>query len=81
MVVRTQGAIVGERQNGTGEWVLSKKPVSREAFLLSKPVMHLWWLLLLTRLLPAVVFYFWIPAISDLPLPPLRFLSGVGWWP
>lgn len=77
VVVRTQGAIVGERQNGTAEWVLSK-PVSREAFLLSKLVVHAAWLLVVTLLLPAIVFYFWIPAISDLPLPPVRFLGGVG---
>lgn len=77
VVVRTQGAIVRERRDGTAEWVLSK-PVSREAFLLSKLVAHLWWLALLTLSLPAVAFYLCMPAISGLPLPPVRFVGGVG---
>ena len=35
VIISAQGSIVGERQNGTAAWILSK-PVSRNAFLLSK---------------------------------------------
>lgn len=35
VVISAQGSIVGERQDGTAAWILSK-PVSRQAFLLSK---------------------------------------------
>ncbi len=35
VIVRTQGAIIGEKQLGTAAWVLSK-PVSRGAFVLAK---------------------------------------------
>jgi ABC-2 type transport system permease protein len=34
-IISMQGAVIGERQSGTAAWILSK-PVSREAFLLSK---------------------------------------------
>lgn len=76
VVVGTQGAIVGERQNGTAEWVLSK-PVTREAFLLSKLVVHLWWLLVVTLLLPAIAFYLSMYRIVGDPLPLLPTLGGV----
>ncbi|NKQ37819.1 MAG: ABC transporter permease subunit [Chloroflexi bacterium] len=35
VIISAQGSIVGERQDGTAAWILSK-PVSRGAFLLSK---------------------------------------------
>lgn len=35
VVIAVQGAVVGEKQSGTAEWVLSK-PVSRTAFILPK---------------------------------------------
>jgi ABC-2 type transport system permease protein len=77
VVVRTQGAIVGEKRNGTAEWVLSK-PVSRKAFVLSKLVAHLGWLLIVTLLLPGAVFYLSMYSITSDLLPPLLFLGGVG---
>lgn len=77
VVVRSQGAIVGEKQLGTAAWVLSK-PASRRAFVLAKLTVHTRWLTLLTVLLPAVVLYFSLPSISGRPLPLLPFLSGVG---
>jgi ABC-2 type transport system permease protein len=75
VVANTQGAIIGERQLGTAAWVLSK-PASRKAFVLAKLVVHFRWLLTVTLLFPAVVFYGLMTAISTLPPPPLLFLGG-----
>lgn len=77
VVARTQGAIIGEKQLGTAAWVLSK-PASRRAFILAKLLVHFRWLLTVTLLLPAVVFYVLMTAVSTLPPPPLAFLGGVG---
>lgn len=76
VVVKTQGTIVGEKQNGTAEWVLSK-PASRKAFVLSKFVVHLGWLLTVTLLVPATFVYLCLPVISDSTLPLLPFLYGI----
>ena len=77
VVAKTQGAIIGEKQLGTAAWVLSK-PVSRRAFVLAKLAVHFRWLLTVTLLFPAVVFYVLMTAISTLPPPPLAFLGGFG---
>lgn len=77
VVVRSQGAIVGEKQLGTAAWVLSK-PASRKGFVLAKLAVHARWLTLLTVLAPAVVLYVSLPSISGRPLPLLFFLGGVG---
>ena len=75
VVAKTQGAIIGERQLGTAAWVLSK-PASRRTFILAKLAVHFRWLLTVTLLFPAVVFYGLITTISTLPPPPLLFLGG-----
>lgn len=77
VVAKTQGAIIGEKQLGTAAWVLSK-PASRQAFVLAKLVVHFRWLFTVTLLLPAVVFYVLMTAISTVPPPPLAFLGGFG---
>ena len=77
VVAKTQGAIIGEKQLGTAAWVLSK-PASRRAFVLAKLVVHFRWLLTVTLLLPAVVFYVLLTAVSTRPPPPLAFLAGFG---
>jgi ABC-2 type transport system permease protein len=75
VVAKTQGSIIGEKQLGTAAWVLSK-PASRRAFVLAKLAVHFRWLLVVTLLFPAVVFYGLMTAISTLPPPPLLFLGG-----
>ena len=76
VVAKTQGAIIGEKQLGTAAWVLSK-PASRRAFFLAKLVVHFRWLLMVTLLVPAVVFYGLVTAVSTLPPPPLLFVGGL----
>ena len=75
VVAKAQGTIIGERQLGTAAWVLSK-PASRRAFVLAKLAVHFRWLLVVTLLFPAVVFYGLMTGISTLPPPPLLFLGG-----
>jgi ABC-2 type transport system permease protein len=75
VVAKTQGAIIGEKQLGTAAWVMSK-PASRRAFVLAKLVVHFRWLLAVTLLFPALVFYGLLTAISTLPPPLLPFLGG-----
>ncbi|CAN5908456.1 hypothetical protein BH23ACT11_BH23ACT11_09680 [soil metagenome] len=77
VVAKTPGAIIGEKQLGTAAWVLSK-PASRRAFILAKLAVHFRWLLTVTLLLPAVVFYVLLTAVSTAPPPPLAFLAGFG---
>ena len=77
VVAKTQGTIIGEKQLGTAAWVLSK-PASRRAFVLAKLVVHFRWLLTVTLILPAVIFYVLMTTVSKLPPPPLAFLAGVG---
>ena len=76
VVAKTQGAIIGEKQLGTAAWVLSK-PASRRAFLLAKLVVHFRWLLMVTLLVPALVFYGLVTVVSTLPPPPLPFVGGL----
>ena len=76
VVAKTQGAIIGEKQLGTAAWVLSK-PASRRAFFLAKLVVHFLWLLMVTLLVPALVFYGLVTAVSTLPPPPLLFVGGL----
>jgi ABC-2 type transport system permease protein len=76
VVAKTQGAIIGEKQLGTAAWVLSK-PASRRAFVLAKLAVHFRWLAVVTLLVPALVFYGLLTAVSTLPPPPLLFAGGL----
>jgi ABC-2 type transport system permease protein len=76
VVAKTQGAIIGEKQLGTAAWVLSK-PASRRAFVLAKFAVHFRWLLTVTLLFPALVFYGLLTVVSTLPPPPLPFAGGL----
>ena len=55
VMVLTQSDVVGEKQSGTAEWVLSS-PLSREAFLLSKLLVNAAWIFALLVGLQGVVF-------------------------
>jgi ABC-2 type transport system permease protein len=55
-VTGIQGAIIREKQLGTGAWVLSK-PVSRSAFVLAKMLSHSLAYLVLPLLVPSIAFY------------------------
>ncbi len=57
IMVASQGSIVGEKQNGTAAWILSK-PVSRTAFILSKFMASSLRALVTMILLPGLCAYF-----------------------
>lgn len=54
--VLMQDEIIGEKQSGTADWILSK-PVARSAFILSKAVTHTLNVTLLLVIAPAVLAY------------------------
>lgn len=75
VIVGAQGAIIREKQLGTAAWILSK-PASRSAFVISKWIAYTISALVLSLILPALVFLvqsqlFW----GKMPAP-IPFLSA-----
>jgi ABC-2 type transport system permease protein len=56
IILATQSSLLGERQLGTAEWVLSK-PVTREAFVLSKLLVNGATFVVLAVVVPSIVFF------------------------
>lgn len=77
-ILAVQDAIIGERQSGTAEWILSK-PISRRAFVLAKLVGHGLSFLALAVVVPCAAAYGQISAWAGeaLPLLPFLMLSGL----
>ena len=75
VIVATQGAIVGEKRQGTAAWVLSK-PVSRVAFLAAKWVAHSLGFFVTIILLQGALVYAQFAAAGVAP-PALAFVSGM----
>ena len=76
VMVLTQSDIVGEKQSGTAEWVLSA-PLSREAFVLSKLVINYGWILVVLVLLQGLGFELELMALSGQLVPALDLLGGL----
>jgi ABC-2 type transport system permease protein len=77
VLISLQTAVVGEKKSGTAAWVLSK-PVSRSAFVISKLIGYSIGILVTAVLIPGIVAYAEIGALTPLGfLPPLQFLAGV----
>ena len=77
VMIIVQGAIVGEKRSGTAAWVLSK-PVTRTAFVVSRLIGNTLGVLVTAVLVPGVVAYLTIGALTPLVwLPPLNFLAGM----
>jgi ABC-2 type transport system permease protein len=77
VLIMLQTAVVGEKKSGTAAWVLSK-PVSRSAFVISKLIGYSIGILLTAVLIPGIVAYVEIGALTPLGfLPPLQFIAGV----
>ena len=76
IIVITQGAVLGERQLGTAEWVLSK-PVTRESFILSQLLVNGFSFLFLAVAIPATVFFLQTLLHSNLQPSPGPFLAGL----
>jgi ABC-2 type transport system permease protein len=76
-IILTQDLIIGERQNGVAEWLLSK-PVTRWAYVLAKLAANTAAVLLLLIALPAAIVYGLLSVRLGALFPWLPFLSGVG---
>jgi ABC-2 type transport system permease protein len=77
VVIIMQGALVGEKKDGTAAWVLSK-PASRPAFMLSKLVANSLGVLVTMVVLPGVVAYVLFFIRLKNALDPLAFLAALG---
>lgn len=78
VIIAMQGAVVGERQNGTAAWILSK-PASRQSFILAKAIGNSAGLLFTAVLIPGIVAYLIYSFIYfGYPLPVLDFAAGTG---
>jgi ABC-2 type transport system permease protein len=76
-IVLAQDLIIGEKQSGQAEWLLSK-PVTRRAYVLAKVVANTLPLLLLLVGLPSALVYGLLSLRIDALYPLLPFLSAVG---
>lgn len=75
VVILMQGALVGEKQNGTAAWVLSK-PASRTAFILAKLEANSLGVLVTMVLVPGIVAYILLSYSQTAALDPLPFLAA-----
>lgn len=75
VIILTLDTILGEKQSGTAEWVLSK-PVTRSAFVLAKLAAHTLPVMLLLIALPSAV-AFGLFLLKGVPVPD-TFLAAVG---
>ena len=77
VVIIMQDAIVGEKQQGTAAWVLSK-PASRPAFILSKFAANSVGVLATMVVFPGVIAYAMLSYAAGAPLALTRFLPALG---
>ena len=75
ILIVMQGAMIGEKRNGTAAWVLSK-PVSRTGFILAKLVNNTLASTLFIIVLPGIIGYIEIALIAGLEVSFLRFMLG-----
>jgi len=77
VVILMQGALVGEKKDGTAAWVLSK-PVSRPAFILAKLAANGLGVLATMVVLPGVIAYLLFLIGANTALDPAIFLAALG---
>jgi ABC-2 type transport system permease protein len=77
VVIIMQGALVGEKKDGTAAWVLSK-PAARPAFILSKMLANSFGVLVTMVIVPGLVAYVIFFVRTQALLDPLRFLLAMG---
>jgi ABC-2 type transport system permease protein len=76
-IILMQDSIIGEKQNGVAEWLLSK-PVTRRAYVLAKLVANVLAVLVLFVGLPAALGYGLVSARMGAPFDVVPFISGIG---
>jgi ABC-type transport system involved in multi-copper enzyme maturation permease subunit len=76
-IILAQGKVIGEKQTGITEWILSK-PVARPAYFLAKLAAHSVGILVIMIGIQSAVAYGLVWLANGGPLPLLPFLTGVG---
>jgi ABC-type transport system involved in multi-copper enzyme maturation permease subunit len=76
VIILTQSDVVGEKQSGTAEWVLSS-PLSRESFLLSKLVANSAWVFAIVVFLQGAAFNLMLVAFGLPTVPVLNMVEGL----
>ncbi len=74
VIVRTQGAVIGEKQSGTAAWIMSA-PASRSAFILAKLVANAIGFFVTLILVQGVVAYVQLSLFDGSPLPLVPYLT------
>ncbi len=77
IIIIMQGALVGEKRDGTAAWVMSK-PAARPAFILSKLIANGLGVLATMVVVPGLVAWSIFYIRMQVPLDPLRFLAAMG---
>jgi ABC-2 type transport system permease protein len=77
VIISMMGILVGEKNDGTAAWVMSK-PVSRPAFIISKLIAYSLGVLATMVVLPGLVAYVIFFIRTQVPLDPFRFLVALG---
>jgi ABC-2 type transport system permease protein len=77
VVIIMQGAVVGEKSDGTAAWVLSK-PVTRQAFILSKVIANSLGVLATMVILPGILAYGMQAVGASSSWSPSGFLTALG---
>lgn len=77
VIILTQDQVIGEKQSGTAEWVLSK-PVSRTAFILAKLVANVIGVFVILIVLQSTVAYALVSLARGSLFSPSNFLAGMG---
>lgn len=77
VIILTQDTIIGEKESGVAEWVLSK-PISRHAYLLAKLLANALGILVTLILLPGALAYLLLTLADGAAYPVTPFLWGMG---
>jgi ABC-2 type transport system permease protein len=76
-VILAQDLVIGEKQNGVAEWLLSK-PIARRAYILAKIAANLIPVIILMIGLPSLVGYLMFSIRNGSAFPLIPFFSGLG---
>ena len=76
-IILTQDLIIGEKQNGVAEWLLSK-PVARRSYILAKAAANALGVIVLLIGLPSIGAYGLLSYFKGAPFPLTPYLSGIG---
>lgn len=76
ITILMQDAVIGEKQTGTAEWVLSK-PMSRPAFIMAKLAANTLGILVVMIILPGAGVYALLSLAGGTPYPLISFSAGI----